>query len=66
MLIPETISNARGRPWRVSTLTDAESRAYKRPKEAAPRFRATGPLGSIIHAATLADLEFRVRRATHQ
>ncbi len=51
------IISAKGVRWTVKSLTPSLSRAYKRPKEPAPKFEAIAPLGSIVRSATLDGLQ---------
>lgn len=54
--------SAKGEKWRVRELTEAQSRAYKRPGQRAPRFEAVGPAGSIVRALTEPQLRDKVRQ----
>jgi len=44
------------KPWIVTILTPELSRAYKRPKQPAPKFEARSPAGSIVRAQTIEGL----------
>jgi hypothetical protein len=66
MDVPATLRSGAGQAWTVRELTAAQSRAYKRPKEPAPKFEATGPSGSIIRRATLEALTDAVSRVTRR
>jgi hypothetical protein len=57
-------SAATGRLWTVQTLTAAQSRAYARKGQPAPRYAAHAPAGSIIRRATLEQLAAAVDGST--
>lgn len=55
----DTYTSAKLVRWTIKELSPALSRAYKRPKEPAPKFEAIAPLGSIVRASTIEELKRR-------